>query len=195
MKRIGILGALALFLAGCSGAVTAENTDEKEKRQTAQMQAEASRQAGLPNITSFTEKKNAKLIYELRDKEIATYSYFMDFQGRLMFLCESIGFGLPFSVQYVSPEKTVRGDLGSYYGDIPMPQTEPNGLFMPDSLSATWVLCSDGEGGFSPVYSEPSLIVSPFRLKHTLDLRRDAVTASVTEATWEGDTPVGQPEE
>jgi hypothetical protein len=46
------------------------------------------------------------------------------------------------------------------------PQPEPNGLFMPDNVSATWILCLDEENsGVRPVYSEPELIVSPFELQ------------------------------
>lgn len=47
-----------------------------------------------------------------------------------------------------------------------MPQSEPNGLFMPDSLSATWLMMIDPDTGEPrPVYVEPLIIVSPFKLK------------------------------
>jgi len=156
-----VLVTVSVFcLAACDAAVS-QNADRTERQATQRMQAEAAAQTGLPNITSFTEKKFAKLIYELRDREIATFSYFMDLTGKMHFLCESIGYGLPFSVQYVNPERVAHE---AHY-DISLPQSEPNGLFMPDGLSATWVLCSDGDGGVKPVYSEPNLIVSPFRLE------------------------------
>jgi len=174
MRHLFILGSV-IALAACAAPEGrgAGSADKLEAERTAKLQQEAVAQTGLPNITSFTEKKFAKLIYELRDSEITTYSYFMDYTGSLHFLCESIGYGLPFSVQYVNPEKTwVRGD--AYYdvgGTIPQP--EPNGLFMPDGLSATWVLCSDGEGSVRPIYSEPSLIVSPFKLNAATALRTE----------------------
>lgn len=68
----------------------------------------------------------------------------------------------PYSAQYVSPGYHLDEPDG---GDLLMPQPEPNGLFVPDGLSATWILCSDGEGGVKPVYSEPELMVSPFPLQ------------------------------
>jgi hypothetical protein len=160
---IGIAAVFSMANSNCAG----NNTDTQQRIETERMVLEASRQTGMPNIRNFTERKFAKMIYELRDKEVITYSYFMDMHGGLHFLCESIGFGLPYSVQYVNPEK-----WGSYHGDGTIPQPEPNGLFMPDSLSATWVLCSDGKGNVKPVYSEPPLIVSPFRLSSQDDLRR-----------------------
>lgn len=52
------------------------------------------------------------------------------------------------------------------WGASSLGQAEPNGLYMPDSAEATWVMCSDGKGGVAPVYSEPRLIVSPFPLGH-----------------------------
>lgn len=134
------------------------DADIREKRQTAKMQLEAAKRVGTPNITNFTEKRFAKMIYELRDKEVKTYSYFMDMNGGLHFLCASIGYGLPASVQYVNPMKY-------HYQGATLPQPEPNALFMPDSLDATYVLCIDEKGKIKPVYSEPKLIVSPIKLK------------------------------
>jgi hypothetical protein len=153
----------SIFLAGnmdCEGGA-----DAQQRQKTEEMAQEAYRQTGLPNIRNFTEKKFAKMIYELRDSEMTTYSYFMDMNGRLHFLCESIGYGLPYSVQYVNPERY-------HLNGATLPQPEPNGLFMPDSLSATWVLCSDKEGNIRPVYSEPPLIVSPFPLNYVRDIRK-----------------------
>lgn len=162
---IVLVSIAALFFMGSSNC-EGSGTDAQQRAETERMVSEASRQTGMPNIRNFTERKFAKMIYELRDQEVATYSYFMDMHGGLHFLCESVGFGLPYSVQYVNPEK-----WGSYHGDGTIPQPEPNGLFMPDSLSATWVLCSDGKGNVRPVYSEPALIVSPFKLNSQDELR------------------------
>ena len=152
---------------GNSDCDQGSSVDTKQAVQTEKMVAEAERLTGPPNITNFTERRFAKMIYELRDQEVATYSYFMDMHGKLHFLCESIGFGLPYSVQYVNPQRKIFGRQSV----TTIPQPEPNGLFMPDGLSATWVLCSDGKGSVKPVYSEPSLIVSPFPLKGVSTLR------------------------
>jgi len=116
-------------------------------------------QVGLPHIVNFTEAKFAKLTSELRDEEIRTWTYYLDMNGGRHLLCESVGYGLPYSVQVTNPEAATGRDYA-------LPQAEPNGLFMPESADATWVLCSDGKGGVAPVYSEPTLIVSPFPLGH-----------------------------
>lgn len=176
MKYLGLI-VLPLILVACGAPSQQASTDSVQRAQTEKLVSEANRQTGLPNITNFTEKKFAKTIYEQRDQVFVTYSYFTDLNGGLHLLCESVGYGLPYSVQYVNPEKTwmerdLYGAIASY-NDVggTIPQPEPNGLFMPDSLSATWVACSDGKGGIKPVYFEPLLVVSPFPLIHEGDVR------------------------
>lgn len=158
MARVLIV-VLLTAVAGCDPREG--STDRKQREQTEKMVSEANRQIGMPGISNFTERRFAKLILELRDTEVATYTYTVDLQGRLHFVCNSIGYGLPYSVQFTNPMKRVTGT----HGNLAMPQPDPNGLFMPGGLDATWVLCDDGKGGVSPIYSEPKLMVSPFELK------------------------------
>jgi hypothetical protein len=72
-------------------------------------------------------------------------------------------------VQFTNPEKVVvnkfRGNANGYggvYGTLP--QADPNGLFMPDGLSATWILLVGPDGEAHPVYVESEILVSPFSL-------------------------------
>ena len=166
MKKIILLTICYFILTAqsCDGQPSSDNT---QRVATEKMVQSANQMIGMPNITNFTEKRFAKLIYELKDSEVVTFSYFMDLNGGLHFLCESIGYGMPASVQYVNPMKKLKG----YQSITTIPQPEPNGLFMPEGLDATYVLCSDGKGGVKPVYSEPKLIVSPFELKHVSNLK------------------------
>lgn len=154
-------------LAGCAdGPISTDTADTRQAAETRQRLQEADRQIGMPDITRFTERKLAKDILELRDKEITTYCYIVNWQGELIFLGEAIGFGLPYSVQYTNPQKALVERNGMEAGDIPytMPQADPNGLFMPDGLSATWIMLKGPDGDVHPVYMEPEIIVSPFPL-------------------------------
>jgi len=46
-----------------------------------------------------------------------------------------------------------------------VPQADPNGLYMPQGLSATWLLMVDPKTKQArPVYVEPEIVVSPFKL-------------------------------
>lgn len=151
-----LLIVFTLTAASCDS----NEANEIQAEQTEQIAKEVIRQIGIPNIVNFTEAAFAKQIQELRDQEVTTYSYFMDMNGQLHFVCESVGYGLPYSVQFTNPQKVVQ----DVEPEPVIPQREPNGLFMPDNVAATWILCSDGDGGVRPVYSEPNLVVSPFRL-------------------------------
>ncbi len=161
-KLIVLLSMVFLVCAGCNDAPTADQATQKRQEQ---MQAQQIAQTGLPNIVNFTEAKLVKHLYELRDSKIATYAYIRDeYDGKLFHLCDSIGYGLPYAVQFSNPEKQVES-YGSGY--ITMPQAEPNGLFMPASAEGTWVMCANPNSklGVDPVYVEPRVIVSPFKLK------------------------------
>ena len=166
-----LISALALIVCvaclmsadGCQDKKVS-TADQKQAKATNILLSEANRQVGMPNITNFTERKLAKMILELRDTEgLVTYTYIVDLYGKLHFLTESIGYGLPYSVQFTNPESVVHKETyqGGSFGTLP--QADPNGLFMPGGLSATWIIAAT-ESGPTPMYVEPSIIVSPFRL-------------------------------
>ena len=164
MKRIACVAVLLAVTAGCEIKQAKSTADQRQANETKQRLAEADRQIGMPDITRFTERKLAKDILELRDKEITTYCYIVNLEGELIFIGEAIGFGLPYSVQYTNPEKIAhqRTFDGGSFGT--MPQADPNGLFMPGGLAATWVMLKGPDGKVHPVYMEPEIIVSPFKL-------------------------------
>jgi len=159
MKKV-LFGLLVLSLAGCLDIKP--SADEVDQKNQEQMLSDAQRQTGMPAIHNFQEKKLLKQIYELRDNEkIVNYAYlYNEFNGKLIFLGKCIGYGIPYSTQYSNPEKI---DY-STSGRLTMPQAEPNGLFMPASSDGTWVMLLDAEGTPHPVYIEPKVIVSPFKL-------------------------------
>ena len=161
-----ILPLFLVLVVGC-GTVVSDNADKDQQKKTAKSLAEANRQIGMPAIVNFQERRLAKMIFELRDQEdLTTYAYIVSMTGDLIYLGRCTGFGLPYSVQYTNPERVLAGR--EYPGQGPggtIPQADPNGLFMPQGLSATWLMMFDEESGESrPVYVEPQIIVSPFKL-------------------------------
>lgn len=152
---------------------TEESSDRIQTKQTETLLAEAQRQIGLPNIVNWQQRKTLKEILELCDKEdLVCYAYLWNpFQGKLLYLGRCLGYGIPFSAQFTNPEKIVHGDHELGYDiagrvNFPMkkPQADPNGLYMPTSSSATWVMLLDKEGKPRTVYMEPNLVVSPFEM-------------------------------
>ncbi len=162
MKLI-IMAALIPLCMGADSCST-KTADTEQSKQTEKIMEEMNAQVGMPAIVNFNEKRIAKEIFELRDDaKLTTFTYIVDMNGKKHLLCKSMGYGLPYSVQYTNPERVAinRSNWG-----VTLPQPDPNGLFMPDGLSATWVLCLDPESGQSkPLYVEPQIIVSPFALE------------------------------
>lgn len=166
MKFIFTLSVL-LLLAACGLNQPSSDTVQQAEQET--LLQESTAQVGMPAIKNFRERKLLKQILELRDQNgLVTYSYtFAEASGKLTFLCNSIGYGLPAATQFTNPEKIA---VEASYGIATLPQADPNGLFSPSSAEGTWILCLDpndttGTGKTLPVYSEPKLIVSPFKLE------------------------------
>lgn len=157
MKKTLVLIAIAVAVAGCndrqpSGA-------QKETKATETLMNQAATVVSVPGIINFNEKRQLKMLYELRDQaDLVTYSYYVDMYGNRHKICPetSVGYGMPFSAQFTAP--TVDRDSGQ--NTLTIQQPEPNGLYMPDSTSATWVICLGSDGGLNPVYVEPQIIVS-----------------------------------
>jgi hypothetical protein len=136
--------------------------DAIQRKQQERILAEGTAQTGMPSIKNFRERKLLKDIIEMRDQDgLVTYTYTVpEMTGKPVFLCNSIGYGIPAATQYTNPEKVVR-DNGQSFGTTP--QADPNGLFSPSSAEGTWVMCKDPRGDkVRPVYVEPRIIVSPF---------------------------------
>lgn len=196
--RRNIVGALATMAVGamvlCSSMSHAGNwgserirgirnggdIDVVQAKQVSKLLAEGDKQTGLPNIKNFQEKKLMKTIMEARDQEnLLTWVYLKaDYSGKLLFIGNAIGYGVPFSAQYTNPMKIIDVELTGGFvhkqgdnGEMQvLPQADPNGLFMPTSSSATWLLMIDqdvmgGKGKARSVYLEPEIVVSPFAFR------------------------------
>lgn len=178
---------MGLFLlTGCYGTPVQSN-DSKIAQQQEQQQAEGDAQVPPPAIVNWNEKRMAKLIQEKRDTpNLSTWTYTKNLDGKYTFVCESIGYGLPYNTRANNPVHyeflTTRtgvtyGSSGGsgYYTDsqgrqvwgehATVPQAEPNGLFIPDDAKGTWNLCKDPKTGKPDVtYQEEDIAVFPYRL-------------------------------
>lgn len=174
---------IALFVGILSIAAPADagwfdppkpTADGAASKQLENLQKQGQRVAGMPNIVNFFERQMVKMLYELRDNpEFMTTTYIVTMNGTLVKICDSVGFGINASIQIANPEKAV--DLekaagvswSNHRGLGTIPQMEPNALFMPEGLAATYVMCVDEKAdSLKPVYLEPEIIVSPISLDH-----------------------------
>jgi hypothetical protein len=168
MKKIVTI--VAVIAAGLLATACVEDRptgDVKERRATEQLTQQAVATVGMPAVTNFTEKKMLKMLYELRDNpNYTTYTYVTDMNGKRHKICDSIGFGIPYAMQFSNPQKDIFYTSSSAV-HFQMPQAEPNGLFPPSSAEGTYVMCVDPrstERKAVPVYVEDRITVSPFPL-------------------------------
>lgn len=170
-----LLTLFVVSLAACEQAQP--SSDQQQTAQQERILQEGTAQTGMPAIKNFRERKLLKEILELRDQAgLSTFTYtYAENTGKRLFLCASIGYGLPYATQYTSPEKVQQvNTCQSGWTNVTMPQADPNGLFSPASAEGTWIMCKDPKGpDVRPVYVEPRVIVSPFELED------DAVTVSL----------------
>jgi hypothetical protein len=162
---IGLLFGMVLLMSN-SGCDSKPNTNDVLAEKQENLMKEANAQVGMPAISQFTERKMMKMILELRDKpNLILYAYIVpEMTGKPVFLGKCIGYGLPYSTQYTNPE-VASEHTDAYGGNYTMPQADPNGLFMPEAAEGTWLMLIDPETNEAkPIYCEPRLLISPFKL-------------------------------
>ena len=149
-----------------------QTSDEKDAEVTERQEQQANNTIGYPNIKNYTEKRRLKELYELRDNaNLICYAYMVNLDGEMVYLYRTFGFGINASIQYSNPDKWVDNgyDLGDSWGGIIMPQAEPNNLFMPEGLSATYLMAIDDiTGDTFIIYAEPNIVVSEMKLPRRL---------------------------
>jgi hypothetical protein len=162
-----ILASLSTVLVGCGTVTPDSNT--KQKAQTKELMNQADSKLGMPNVKNFYEKAMMKTIIEDCDKSnLVTYAYVKnDMTGKLVYLGQAMGYGLPFGTEYTNPQYIANSY--SQGGFAILPQPDPNGLFKPADVNATWLMLIDpATKKAKPVYVESDLTVSPFKLPRNL---------------------------
>ena len=77
----------------CSNTPTA---DQVQAQRQEQIQKEIAAQVGMPSVKNGREARLVKMIYEMRDQNIATYTYtFSEMSGKFRLLGNTVGFGIP----------------------------------------------------------------------------------------------------
>lgn len=173
MKKFLVVVFILVLSVGCIDTKSQSSADKDQMQKTEKAMQEVNAQVGMPSIVNFQEKKILKWIYELCDNEdLICYAYlFNSYNGTIgQYLGKCLGYGIPYSAQYSNPQRLVDvTDYGirSYRSNdsAVIGQPEPNGIFKPEGLSATWLIMIDKDGNPRPMYVEPEIIVSPFPLK------------------------------
>jgi hypothetical protein len=135
-----------------------QSSDQLQHDQQEILLRAANAATGMPAIVNFEERKMLKRILEIRDQAINTTTYIVDMNGHPHKICDSIGYGFPYSTQFTNPSQNP-------LKTVVLSQAEPNGLFSSPTSEGTWISCVDPVSKhMQVVYVEPRVIVSPFPL-------------------------------
>lgn len=164
-RKIVLALAACSVLAGCDAVASSTAIEERQQEQLAQHAAVT---VGMPAIINFTEKRQLKAIFELRDSaNLVTYTYTLDMNGKRHKVCPttSSGFGIPYATQFTNPMRVPGYSETSDKGNVTLPQADPNALFSPASADGTWILClNPTTKALSPTYVEPHVMVYLFEM-------------------------------
>lgn len=158
-----ILLVLTVLAVGCGNG--GPDSTKKESQQQELLNAQAVSSVGMPAIKNFREKRIMKDIIEMRDQgDLITYGYIVaEMSGKLIYIGEGIGYPIPAATQFTNPMRVQ--EWRSQVGYAILPQADPNGTYTPESAEGTyWMMKDPRSGNVKPVYFEPRLVVSPFRL-------------------------------
>ena len=186
MRKINIaltllVGACLLSLSAC-GYRAAQTADSQIATQQEKHLEEGAAEVPPANIVNWNEKRQLKRVLEARDQvNLSTWTYTKNMDGKYTFVCESIGYGIPYATQSTNPQHYTwvstpsRYSTSGSYSDgngnyfvgeyAMMPQAEPNGLFIPSDSRGTWNMCRDPNTGKPvPTYQEEDVSVFPYKL-------------------------------
>lgn len=183
MRRFAIILALCT-VAGSGCTVRSQSSDSVRAQAQEDQLREAYAQVPPPAIKNWNELRLLKMVQEMRDQvDLPTWTYTKNMDGKYTFVCESIGFGIPYDTRANNPEHyefvstttgRVNGSgcnfvtqdgkciMGEYHV---MPQAEPNGLFIPHGAHGTWNMCRNPTTGKPTIsYQEEDVAVFTYKL-------------------------------
>jgi hypothetical protein len=162
-----ILLATVFALAGCGGNYNTDKAAERQAEQTRTAMDAADREAGMPRMKNFAQRKLLKNAYEDMDQTTLTYVYTQALDGKFICLGQALGYGVSLGTQFTASQYPQYVQMP---GGIPnvtemVDQPEPNGLYSPSSGDATIVdLINPVNGEAHTAVMEPKIVTVPFEL-------------------------------
>lgn len=123
----------------------------------------------IPNLGGYSFERQIVIeTYLARNNTIATYAYMFTMDGKIVEICPSIGYPIPYSTQLTNPVRT----MNDYVEGSVVSNAEPNGLYPPGDAAATLVQCVQPDGSVSPVYIEWYVLAFPYRIQSDFQLQQ-----------------------
>lgn len=166
-----ILIIFALVFSACADSSSRIEQKQQEGGQLSLLQNQP-----VPDLGGFSlERKIVIETYQARNRVIATYTYTMTYDGRIIEICASIGYPIPYATQLTNPLRYEYNSNGAVLGN-----PEPNGLYTPSSAEATLVQCVNEDGSVTPTYWEDRIFTLPYRIQSDIQLARIGDAPSFT---------------
>lgn len=177
MKKILlVLFVLMVFVLTSCGDYTSQS-DIEQGQQSDGVEA-ITRNQPIPDLGGYSFERQIVIeTYLARNNTIATYAYMFSMDGKIIEICPSIGYPIPYSTQLSNPERTEYTSSGM----VTLPNSEPNSLYPPGDAAATLVQCVQPDGSVAPVYIEWYVLAFPYRIVSDFQLQQ------VSDATFSVD--------
>lgn len=169
MKKIMLFVLVfVLFSAVLSSCLPPSVAQVEQQQQVAGNLAIVQNQPA-PDLGGYSFERQVLIeTYLARNNTVATYAYMFTMDGKIVEICPSIGYPIPYSTQLTNPMVAQYGTNGNFT----MPNAEPNSLYPPSDAAATLVQCVNPDGSVSPTYIEWYVLAFPYRIKSDYQLER-----------------------
>lgn len=158
--------SLLILLEGC--VAEKPNIAQTEQAQADFGQQQIIKNQPIPDMNGYSyERWLAFKMIEIRNKSVkVAYAYqFVPTANGLqtVFICETLGYPIPYAVQTTNPQRIEWIARGGNYSLVTLDNPEPNMLYMPASADATWIPCVF-DGKIFPFYYEEKVETFPLEL-------------------------------
>lgn len=170
-----ILFVMVFALYACGSSVTQDEQSQQQLANSAIVQNQP-----VPDLGGYSFERQIMIdTYIARNSNVNTYAYMFTMDGKIVEICPSIGFPIPYSTQLSNPTK-VDWIHGSYWA---LPNAEPNSLYPPADAAATLVQCVQPDGSVTPVYIEWYVLSFPYRIKSDYQIEQTTVASFTVPVT------------
>ena len=168
MKKILII-LLVLIMLGLTASSCSTDTQSIEQGQQKDAINSIIQNQPIPDLGGYSFERQIVIeTYLARNNTIATYAYMISMDGKIIEICPSIGYPIPYSTQLTNPVRT----MDNYSQGSVIANAEPNGLYPPGDAAATLVQCVNPDGSVTPVYIEWYVLAFPYQIESDLQLKR-----------------------
>lgn len=143
---------MAFVLAAC---LASDQAQYAEREQQGKGVLAIVQNQPIPDLGGYSFERQVVIeTYLARNNTVSTFAYLFTFDGKIVEICPSIGYPIPYSTQLSNPS-----DMSG------RANPEANSLYPPSDAAATLVQCVNSDGSVSPTYIEDNVMAFPYRIK------------------------------